>query len=83
MEEIGVPALYVCSKAIRVPPTPSVPLGSIKYNFKDGISGAFTHIPRLARNIYQGKVVILEVHDFLDGQVVSTYGHLSFREHLG
>jgi hypothetical protein len=82
-EEIGVPPLYICSKAIRVPPTPSVPLGSIKYNFKEGIGSAFTHIPRLARNIYQGKLVILEVHDFLDGRVVSTYGHLSFCEHLG
>jgi hypothetical protein len=36
--EIGVPALYICSKAIRVPPTPSVPLGSIKYNFKESMS---------------------------------------------
>jgi hypothetical protein len=66
-EEIGVPPLYVCSKAISVPPTPSVPLGSIKYNFKEGIGSAFTYIPRLARNIYQGKLVILEVHNFLDG----------------
>jgi hypothetical protein len=81
--EIGVPALYICSKAIRVLPTTSVPLGSIKYNFKDSIGGAFTHIPRPARNVYQGKLVILEVHDFLDGRVVSTYGHLSFCEHLG
>jgi hypothetical protein len=75
--------LYICSKAIRVLPTQLVPLGSIKYNFKDGIGGAFTHIPCPARNVYQGKLVILEVHDFLDRQVVSTYGHLSFREHLG
>jgi hypothetical protein len=81
--EIGIPALYVCSKAIRVSPTPSVLLGSIKYNFREGIGSAFTHIPHLARNVYQGKLVILEVHDFLDGRVVSTYGHLSFREHLG
>jgi hypothetical protein len=81
--EIGVPTLYICSKAVRVLPTVSVPLGSIKYNFKEGIGSAFTHIPRPARNIYQGKLVILEVHDFLDGRVVSTYGHLSFREHLG
>jgi hypothetical protein len=81
--EIGVPALYICSKAICVQPTPLVPLGSIKYNFKDGISGAFTHIPHPARNVYQGKLVILEVHDFLDRRVVSTYRHLSFREHLG
>jgi hypothetical protein len=42
--EIGVPALYICSKAIHVQPTLSVPLGSIKYNFKDSIGGAFTHI---------------------------------------
>jgi hypothetical protein len=81
--EIGVPALYICSKAICVLPTQSVPLGSIKYNFKDGIGGAFTHIPRPARNVYQGKLVILEVHNFLDGWVVSTYRHLSFCEHLG
>jgi hypothetical protein len=81
--EIGVPALYICSKAIRVQPTPSVPLGSIKYNFKDGIGSAFTHIPRPARNVYHRKLVILEVHDFLDGRVISTYGHLSFCEHLG
>jgi hypothetical protein len=81
--EIGVPALYVCSKAIRVPPSPSVPLGSIKYNFKESIGSAFTHIPRPTRNVYQGKLVILEVHDFLDGRVVSMYGHLSFRKHLG
>jgi hypothetical protein len=82
-EEIGVPPLYVCSKAIRVPPTPSVPLGSIKYNFKENIGSAFTYIPCLACNVYQGKLVILEVHDFLDGRVISTYRHLNFREHLG
>jgi hypothetical protein len=81
--EIGVHALYICSKAICILPTLLVPLGSIKYNFKDSISGAFTHIPRPARNVYQGKLVILEVHDFLDRRVVSTYRHLSFREHLG
>ena len=81
--EIGVPPLYVCSKAIRVLPTPSVPLGSIKYNFSEGIGKAFINIPRLARNCYHGKLVLLEVHDFLDGRVVSTYGHLQFREHLG
>jgi hypothetical protein len=81
--EISVPTLYVCSKAIRVPPTPSVPLGSIKYNFKESIGSAFTNIPRLARNVYQGKLVILEVHDFLDSRVVSMYGHLSFCKHLG
>jgi hypothetical protein len=43
--EIGVPALYICSKAIHVPPSPSVPLGSIKYNFKESIGSAFTNIP--------------------------------------
>jgi hypothetical protein len=67
-EEIGVPALYVCSKAIRIPPTLSVPLGSIKYNFKDGIGGAFTHIPRLAHNIYVTiqRIVSLDLSLFVD-----------------
>jgi hypothetical protein len=55
----------------------------MKYNFKDGIGGAFTHIPRPACNVYHRKLVILEVHNFLDRRVISTYRHLSFYEHLG
>ena len=81
--QIGVPPLYVCSKAIQVHPSAQIPLGSIKYNFREGIGVAFTHIPQLARQVYQGKLVILEVHDFLDGRVVSTYGHLKFTQQLG
>ena len=32
------------------------------------------------REAYLGALVVLEVHDFLDGRVVTTYGYLTFAE---
>ncbi|KAH9018400.1 hypothetical protein EDB84DRAFT_1442447 [Lactarius hengduanensis] len=72
------PPLYICSKAIFDLPCPDLPLGSIWYDFRDGLGAAFTPLSNLIRAGYIDTLVTLEIHDFLDGRVVTTYGHLHF-----
>jgi hypothetical protein len=54
-------------------------LGTIKYNFRKGIREAFTPLNKLIRQAYTNTLVVLEVQDFLDGQVVTTFGYLAFQ----
>ena len=75
--------MYACSQAIRDQSGPDLPLGSIKYNFRRGIGAAFSNLPGLVRATYEGVVVIVEIHDFLDGRVVTTYGYLHFNRRFG
>ena len=63
---VGVQPLYACSQAVRDHSSPDLPLGSIKYNFRKGIAEAVTRLPNLVRATYEGVLVILEIHDFLD-----------------
>ena len=37
----------------------------------------------LARRAYEGTFVVLDIHDFLDGRVVTTYGYLAFGDRNG
>ena len=53
-------------------------VGWIKYNFRQGIQNVFAPFPLWYREAYTHLLVILEVQDFLDRQVVTTYGYLSF-----
>ena len=63
----GIQPLYTCSQAIRDQSSPDLPLGSIKYNVRRGITEAVTRFPNLVRNNYKGVLVIVEIHNFLDG----------------
>ena len=80
---IGNQSLYACSQAIVDLPSPDLPLGSIRYTFANGIQCAFDQIPVLARRAYEGTFVVLDIHDFLDGRVVTTYGYLAFGDRNG
>ena len=80
---IGNQSLYACSQAIVDLPSPDLPLGSIRYTFANGIKSAFNQIPVLARRAYEGTFVVLDIHDFLDGRVVTTYGYLAFGDRNG
>ena len=80
---VGVQPLYVCSQAVRDQSSPDLPLGSIKYNFRRGIAEAVTGLPNLVRATYEGVLVIVEIHDFLDGRTVTTYSYLHFNHRFG
>ena len=74
---LGIPPLYVCSQAIIHPPEQDTPLGYIQYTFQIGIKQAFDQVPILGRRAYKETLVVLEVLDFLDGQVITQSGYLS------
>ena len=75
--------LYTCSQAIVDLPSPDTPLGSIRYTFANGIKNAFNRLPVLARRAYKGTFIILDIHNFLDGRVVTMYGYLAFGDREG
>ena len=79
----GIQPLYACSQAIRDQSSPDLPLGSIKYNFRRGIAEAVIGLPNLVRNTYKGVLVIVEIHNFLDRRMVTTYGYLHFNHRFG
>jgi hypothetical protein len=72
--DLGIPPIYACSKAIF-----DLPLGTIKYDFRKGIREAFAPLNEPIRQAYTNTLVALEVQDFLDGQVVTTYSYLAFQ----
>ena len=80
---IGNQTLYACSQAIIDLPSEDTPLGTIRYTFANGIKNAFEGLPVLARRAYEGTFVVLDIHDFLDGRVITTYGYLAFGDRLG
>jgi hypothetical protein len=77
--DLGIPPLYACSKVIFDSPSPDLPLGTIKYNFRRGIREVFAPLNELIRQAYTNTLVVLEVQDFLDGRVVTTFGYLAFQ----
>ncbi|KAH9167538.1 hypothetical protein EDB89DRAFT_1909952 [Lactarius sanguifluus] len=72
------PPLYICSKAILDFPSVNLPLGSVRYDFHEGLQQAFAPLSNILRAGYIDSLVTLEVQDFLDGRVVTTYRHLRF-----
>ncbi|KAH9160245.1 hypothetical protein EDB89DRAFT_2082152 [Lactarius sanguifluus] len=72
------PPLYICSKAILDSPSANLPLGSVRYDFREGLRQAFAPLSNILQAGYIDSLVTLEVQDFLDGRVVTTYGHLCF-----
>ena len=77
---LGIQPLYACSQAILDHPSADLPLGSIRYNFRQGIREAFAPLNNIIKRGYVYSLAILEVQDFLDGRVITTYGYLVFHE---
>ncbi|KAH9045842.1 hypothetical protein EDB84DRAFT_1435861 [Lactarius hengduanensis] len=63
---LGIPPLYTCSQAILDLPSQDLPLGTIKYNFWEGIRQALAPLNNVIRQAYVGTLVTLELQDFLD-----------------
>ncbi|KAH9069430.1 hypothetical protein EDB83DRAFT_2518590 [Lactarius deliciosus] len=72
------PPLYVCSKAVVDLPSVDLPLGSVRYNFREGLREVFGPLPNVIKAGYLDSLVTLEIQDFLDGRIITTYGHLRF-----
>ncbi|KAH9163974.1 hypothetical protein EDB89DRAFT_2078371 [Lactarius sanguifluus] len=72
------PALYICSKAILNLPSADLPLGTVRYDFREGLHNAFAPLSTIIRAGYIDSLVTLEIQDFLDGRIITTYGHLCF-----
>ncbi|KAH9166123.1 hypothetical protein EDB89DRAFT_1910894 [Lactarius sanguifluus] len=64
------------------PPTTTSPLStfapSVRYDFREGLQQAFSPLSNILRAGYIDSLVTLEVQDFLDGRVITTYRHLRF-----
>ncbi|KAH9974196.1 hypothetical protein BJV77DRAFT_968412, partial [Russula vinacea] len=66
--QFTIPPIYACSKAIKFPPTLELPLGYIKYSFRDRLREVFSPFSLLVKSAFSGAPVILETVDFLDGR---------------
>jgi hypothetical protein len=69
-----------CGRAVRFPPSPAIPLGFIKYTFTAALKNLFKEAPNAIRELFVRSLVILDIHDFLDGRQVTTYGYLTFSQ---
>jgi hypothetical protein len=69
-----------CGRAVRFPPSPAIPLGFIKYTFGTALKALFKEAPNIIRELFVRSLVILDIHDFLDGRQVTTYSYLAFSE---
>ena len=78
--QFTIPTIYTCSKAIQYPPMIELPLGYIKYLFRDGLREVFSPFSLLVKSTFSGAAVILETVNFLDGRRVTTYSYLDFDE---
>ena len=58
-------------------PSKDIPLGSIRYCFREGIWNVFTPLNSLIWEAYNLTLVTLVVHNFLDGHVVTKYSYLT------
>ena len=81
--DLGLQPLIACAKAILELPSIDLPLGTIRYNFREGIRRAFAPHANHIRQGYEGALVVVEIHDFLDGRLVTTYGYLHFVHRFG
>jgi hypothetical protein len=69
-----------CRRAVRFPPSPAIPLGFVKYTFTATLKNLFKEAPNAIRELFVGSLVILDIHDFLDGRQVTTYSYLAFSQ---
>ncbi|KAI0269006.1 hypothetical protein BGY98DRAFT_1101316 [Russula aff. rugulosa BPL654] len=73
-----IPTLILCTRAGLSPPTHDVPLGYIHYSFRASVRDLFSSFPTHVQLCFLGALIVSEIHDFLDGRVIFTYGHLRF-----
>jgi hypothetical protein len=73
-----VPTLILCARAGLSPATLDVPLGYIHYSFRASVQDLFSNLPACIQLCFLGALIVSEIHDFLDGRVIYTYGHLRF-----
>jgi hypothetical protein len=73
-----VPALTVCANAGHSAPTLDAPLGYIHYTYRASLRDTFLRHPAYVRLCFSGALVVSELHDFLDGRRIYTYGRLRF-----
>ena len=74
----SIPTLTTCADAGLSEPTVDVPLGYIHYSFRALVKRLFTPFPLYTHLCFTGALVISEVHDFLNGHRIFTYGFLHF-----
>jgi len=72
------PSLSVCSRVLHYLPSAAAPLGILRYSFESSIVQTFLRLPLYLREAFTGALVILDVTDFLDGRLVTSYGYLAF-----
>jgi hypothetical protein len=65
---------------VRFPPSPAIPLGFIKYTFATAIKALFRETPNIIWELFVRSLIILDIHDFLDGRQVTTYSYLAFSQ---
>src|SRR6266404_8126477 len=80
---VGLPAgahpiIKACMQAVRIKPSPDIPLGYIWFSFQRGIREAFTHIPPYCCEASRGHLVLLDHFNFLNRWTISTNGYLEF-----
>jgi hypothetical protein len=73
-----IPTLVLCARAGLAPPTHDVPLGYIHYSFRASVRDLFSAFPTHVQLCFLGALIVSEIHDFLDGRAIYTYGHLRF-----
>jgi hypothetical protein len=69
-----------CGRVVCFPPSPAIPLGFIKYTFAATIKALFRETPNVIRELFVGSLIILDIHNFLDGRQVTTYSYLAFSQ---
>jgi hypothetical protein len=75
---LQIPPLTVCSRAGHSPAYPQLPLGFLVYSFRTSIRDTLLRLPLFARLCFSYSTVLAELHDFLDGRRIYTYGRLRF-----
>jgi len=59
-------------------PCINLPHRSIRYDFQEGLSKAFSPLNNIIHAGYIDSLVTLKIQDFLDRRIITTYGHLHF-----
>jgi len=73
-----IPLLTICFYAGYAPPTLDIPLGYAHYTWRTNLQNIFWRAPPSALSCFTGSLVLLDIHDFLDGRRIHTYGFLHF-----
>jgi hypothetical protein len=70
--------ITLCSRLGVYQPDDHFPFGRLCYSFNDSLSTRFDYCSDLIKLAFVGSLVLLYVHDFLDGRVCFIYGYLDW-----